>query len=157
MINATPIPNEHPVLHGSDATGGCTDQVIGDILSGWRYDISGVSPEMRTDYVQHFEDCARCRSRQRLHRTIDVTLMVISSVSIVVFLLATAVIHRGPFGQMTVAALHYRDVSFALTLQMAAVGGLLFSLLMWILVAIATPAPTVISGTVKQVRNGRGL
>jgi hypothetical protein len=152
MIKATPIPDGGP--HLLETADGCTDQVVGDILSGWRYDISGLSPEMRTDYVNHLEECAHCSSRQRLHRTIDVTLMVISSVSILVFLLATAVIHRGPFGSMRVAELQYRNLSFALTLQMAAVGGLLFSLLMWILVAIATPAPKLISGTVKQVRSG---
>jgi len=116
---------------------------------------------MRTDYVQHLAECAHCQKKQRLHRTIDIALMVVSSVSIVIFLLATAVIHRGPFGQMTVAALQYRNLSFALTLQMAAVGGLLFSLLMWVLVAIATPAPKLISGTVsgrvRHAREGRGL
>src|SRR6202000_349268 len=53
----------------------CTDQVVGDILSSWRYDISGISPEMRKDYESHFEECAHCRSRQRLHRTIDVALI----------------------------------------------------------------------------------
>ena len=34
----------------------CTDPVIGDILSGWRYDISGLSPAMRTDYDQHLSE-----------------------------------------------------------------------------------------------------
>ena len=29
----------------------CTDQVVGDILSGWRYDISGLSPAMRTEVM----------------------------------------------------------------------------------------------------------
>ena len=31
----------------------CTDPIVGAILSGWRYDISGISPEMRTYYEQH--------------------------------------------------------------------------------------------------------
>ena len=47
----------------------CTDKVIGDILAGWRYDISGLAPEMRGDYEQHLAECAHCHSRQVLHRT----------------------------------------------------------------------------------------
>ena len=34
----------------------CNDQVVGDILSGWRYDISGLSPAMRTDYEQRIRN-----------------------------------------------------------------------------------------------------
>jgi len=66
----------------------CTDQVIGDILSSWRYDISGISPEMRTDFEQHFVECQHCRSRQRLHRTVDVTLIGLATLSTLAFLLA---------------------------------------------------------------------
>ena len=36
----------------------CTDRVVGAILASWRYDISGISPEMRKDYEQHFADCS---------------------------------------------------------------------------------------------------
>ena len=53
----------------------CTDPLIGNILAGWRYDISGLSPAMRTDYDQHLSDCAHCRRRQHLARTIDVLLI----------------------------------------------------------------------------------
>src|ERR1700735_2175924 len=55
----------------------CIDQVVGDILSGWRYDISGLSPAMRTDYDQHLSDCSHCRRRQRSARTIDVLLICV--------------------------------------------------------------------------------
>src|ERR1700761_7432758 len=72
----------------------CTDQVVGDILSGWRYDISGLSPAMRTDYDQHLSDCSHCRRRQHVARTIDVLLISVSTLSIVAFLLAAVVIHR---------------------------------------------------------------
>src|SRR5580698_5344067 len=72
----------------------CTDQVVGDILSGWRYDISGLSPAMRTDYEQHLSECSHCRRRQRVARTIDVLLISVSTLSIVAFLLAAVVIHR---------------------------------------------------------------
>ena len=68
----------------------CTDSVVGDILSSWRYDISGISPEMRIDYEEHLATCAFCRSRQRLHRTIDVALISLSTLCILAFLLALA-------------------------------------------------------------------
>src|ERR1035438_9621111 len=32
----------------------CTDRVVGAILASWRYDISGISPEMRKDYEGHY-------------------------------------------------------------------------------------------------------
>ncbi len=34
----------------------CTDKVVGTILAGWRYDISGITPDMRRDYEQHFQE-----------------------------------------------------------------------------------------------------
>lgn len=153
MMNATRISTENQTVFVTD---GCTDHIVGDILSGWRYDISGLDPEMRVDYEQHFAECAHCRSKQRLHRTIDVSLMVIFTLSTVVFLLATAVLHRMHLTHAQLAGLRVRNLSLVLTTQAAAVGGLIFSMLMWVLVAIATPAPRLISGTVRQVRS-RGL
>ena len=32
----------------------CIDPIVGKILAGWRYDISGLAPEMRGDYENHF-------------------------------------------------------------------------------------------------------
>jgi hypothetical protein len=125
----------------------CTDQVIGDILSSWRYDISGISPEMRVDYEQHFVECPHCRSRQRLHRTVDVTLIGLATLSMLAFLLALAVIHRvEPLRNWAVMNLHLHQIEVVLTLQAAAVVGLLVSALAWVLVAIATPAPVYITG-----------
>ncbi len=72
----------------------CTDRVIGKILAGWRYDISGLAPEMRGDYEAHLAECEHCRSRQRLHRGIDIGLMVLASASMIVFLLAYGVIRH---------------------------------------------------------------
>ena len=66
----------------------CTDRVVGEILAGWRYDISGLAPEMRVDYEQHLKECAHCRSRQVLHRTIDIGLMIVATVSAIMFLVA---------------------------------------------------------------------
>lgn len=126
-------------------TENCTDRVVGDILAGWRYDISGIAPEMRHDYEQHLADCGYCRSWQRLHRYIDVALIALSTVSTAVFVLAIEIIHRVPL-------LHHWDVGFrvwqmpvVLTLQTGAIAGLLISIAAWILVAVATPAPTYLT------------
>jgi hypothetical protein len=108
----------------------CVDQVVGNILAGWRYDISGIAPEMRGDYEAHLEACEHCRSRQRLHRTIDLSLAVLAVASSFAFLLAFGVIW------------HFK-ARHALILEVAAVGGFLLSTLIWLLVAITTPAPIV--------------
>src|SRR5438046_10709250 len=85
------------ILNGRTEMSDCIDPVVGKILAGWRYDISGLAPEMRGDYEEHFAACERCHSRQRLHRGIDVSLIVLASVSAGVFLLAFGVIlHFAP-------------------------------------------------------------
>jgi hypothetical protein len=106
----------------------CIDPLVGKILAGWRYDISGLAPEMRGDYEQHLAECMHCRSRQRLHRTIDVSLIVLASVSAGVFLLAFGVIH------------HFAP-RHTVWLEIAALGGFALSALIWLAVAVATPAP----------------
>ena len=109
----------------------CIDPIVGKILAGWRYDISGLAPEMRGDYELHFSDCERCRSRQRLHRIIDISLIVLASASAAVFLLAFAVIrHFGP--------------RHAVWLEIGALAGFALSALIWLIVAVATPAPMVV-------------
>jgi hypothetical protein len=109
----------------------CTDRVIGKILAGWRYDISGLAPEMRGDYEAHLATCEHCHSRQRIHRAVDIGLIVLASASMVVFLFAYGVIR------------HYRP-NHAFWLEIAAIGGFLLSVLVWLLVAVATPAPVVV-------------
>jgi hypothetical protein len=106
----------------------CTDKVIGDILAGWRYDISGLAPEMRGDYEQHLAECAQCHSRQVMHRTIDIGLMIVATVSAIMFLVA--------FG----AVRHYSP-RHALVLELIALAGFLFFSVVWLVVAVATPAP----------------
>ena len=109
----------------------CVDPLVGKILAGWRYDISGLAPEMRGDYERHFASCEHCRSRQKMHRIIDVSLIVLASVSAGVFLLAFGVIrHFGP--------------RHALLLELAALGGFALSALLWLIVAVATPAPMTV-------------
>ncbi len=106
----------------------CTDKVVGDILAGWRYDISGITPEMRVDYEAHFAECEDCRRWRTIHRSIDIALIVLASLSAFVFLLAFGVIH------------HFAP-RHTLILEIAAGAGFLFSLLLWLIVAVATPAP----------------
>jgi hypothetical protein len=109
----------------------CSDPVVGKILAGWRYDISGLAPEMRGDYEHHLVNCVYCHNRQQLHRTIDVALIALASVSAAVFLLAFGVIrHFGP--------------RHAFWLEIAALGGFALSALIWLAVAVATPAPTAV-------------
>src|SRR5271165_6146138 len=121
----------------------CTDQVVGDILSSWRYDISGISPDMRTDYEGHLESCDHCRRRQRLHRTIDVVLIGISTFSILAFVFALAVIHHIEPLRNWALVMHLEHRYVALTLKGAAA---LVSLVSWVLVAVTTPAPVYITG-----------
>jgi hypothetical protein len=83
---------------------------------------------MRGDYEAHLKECEHCRSRQRLHRTIDISLIILATCSAFLFLLAYGVIrHFGP--------------RHALILELAAIGGFILSILIWLIVAVATPAP----------------
>ncbi len=129
----------------------CADPVVGAILSGWRYDISSLSPEMRTDYEQHFAECSHCRSKQRLHRTVDVLLISVSTLSIFAFLLAAVVMHRvEAITHIGDLHLHLRHSVVFVSLEAAAVAGVVVSTLLWVLVAITTPVPSVLSGLVQQ-------
>lgn len=144
---ATVFPNNRR-RHSSS----CTDQVVGDILSGWRYDISALSPAMRTDYEQHFIECAHCRRRQTIARSIDVLLIAVSTLSIVAFLLAAVVIHRVEL-ITHIFSLHVRLTqthAVAISLEAVAVAGMVFSTLIWILVAIATPLPGFLGELVQK-------
>jgi hypothetical protein len=114
----------------------CVDPIVGKILAGWRYDISGLAVQMRGDYEEHFAGCEHCRSRQRLHRIIDVSLITLASVSAGVFLLAFGVIrHFGP--------------RHAFWLELAALAGFGLSALIWLVVAVATPAPMAVVDAAK--------
>jgi hypothetical protein len=130
----------------------CTDPLIGNILAGWRYDISGLSPAMRTDYDQHLSDCASCRRRQHVARTIDVLLLTVSSLSILAFLLAAAVLHRIEAMAHLSSSLHGHvyHTPVTISLEAAAFAGLLISLGLWVLVAVATPISGLVSDAVQQ-------
>ncbi len=115
----------------------CVDPIVGKILAGWRYDISGLAPEMRGDYEEHFAACEHCRDRQKIHRTIDVGLIALASVSAGIFLLAFAVIH-------------HLSPRHALWLELAALVGFGLSMLIWLGVAVATPAPVTVLDAAKH-------
>jgi uncharacterized integral membrane protein len=135
--------------------GTCTDQVVGDILSSWRYDISGLSAEMRTDYEQHLAECTHCQSRQKLHRNVDVFLITLTTLSVIIFMLAIAVIRHEETLRSLSLALQIHQVPLVLSLETAAVLGLLVSMFAWILVAVATPAPGYLNGMLHQHQEAR--
>jgi len=109
----------------------CIDPFVGNILAEWRYDITGLAPEMSCDYEAHLAQCAHCHSRQKLHRTIDLTLIAVATVSVVVFVFAFA-------------AIHHFSPPHALLFEKRAAVGFAFSVVIWLLVAVATPAPVTV-------------
>jgi hypothetical protein len=115
----------------------CNDKVVGRILAGWRYDISGLSPEMRGDYEAHLEQCAHCHNKRILHRTIDFALITIATFSALLFLVA--------FG----AVRHFYP-RHAVILEIIAACGFAFSSFMWIVVALTTPVPVMLIGVAKE-------
>src|SRR6202046_5254712 len=115
----------------------CIDPIVGKILAGWGYDISVLAAAMSGDYESHFASCEHFRSRHRMHRMIDVGLIALASVSGGVFLLAFGVIrHFGP--------------RHAFWLEIAALAGFALSALIWLVVAVATPAPVTVLDAPKQ-------
>ena len=115
----------------------CVDPIVGKILAGWRYDISGLAAEMRGDYESHFVACERCLGRQKIHRIVDVGLIALASISAGVFLLAFGVIR-------------YFGPRHALWLEIAALFGFALSALIWLGVAVATPAPVTVLDAAKE-------
>jgi hypothetical protein len=119
----------------------CTDRVVGDILASWRYDISGITPQMRKDYEQHFKECAHCRARQQFHRSLDVTLAVLTSLAAVFFLFALAVMkHVKPLEHVAFNVFGLDITDTYRMLVSAGIAGLCFSVIALALVMTATPA-----------------
>lgn len=125
----------------------CTDRVVGAILASWRYDISGITPEMRKDYERHLAECAHCSARQRFHRGLDVALAVLTSTAALFFLFALAVLkHIKPLEHV---AFNIFGLDIADTYHMlvsAGIAGLCFSVIALALVLTTTPAPTYLGG-----------
>jgi len=113
----------------------CIDPIVGGILAGWRYDISGIAPAMRGDYEEHLATCDHCRARQLFHRRIDIGLLVLTSLSAAVFMAA--------FVAIWYFAMHF-GLRHALAFELLAAGGFGVSVAMAIMVGITTPAPLVV-------------
>jgi hypothetical protein len=125
----------------------CTDRVVGAILASWRYDISGISPEMRRDYENHFAECARCSARQKFHRSLDVALAALTSTAALFFLFAVAVLeHVKPLEHVAFKVLGLDIFDMYHMLISAGIAGLCFSLIAFALVLMATPAPSYLGG-----------
>ncbi len=129
----------------------CTDPIVGAILSGWRYDISNISPEMRTEYESHLEECTHCAHRRHLARTIDVLLISVTSLSFVAFVLAAVVLHRWQTlaHHPEVLTLHVHQTHLMIPLEVVAILGIVLSMVLSVLVAIATPVPGIIGDVVR--------
>jgi hypothetical protein len=133
----------------------CTDRVIGAILGSWRYDISGISPEMRRDYEQHLSECTHCCSRQKFHRSLDGTLAVLTALSMISFLFALAVLQRVKLMEhVAFNILHLETVSVYQMLVSAAFAGLGFSLIAFVLVLATTPASAYLGGVAMERARG---
>jgi hypothetical protein len=125
----------------------CTDRVVGSILASWRYDISGIYPEMRKDYEQHLAECSHCRARQKFHRSLDVTLAVLTSLAVFFFLFALAVLrHIKPLEHVAFNILGLDPADTYQMLVSAGIAGLCFSVIALVLVLTATPAPSYLGG-----------
>ena len=97
---------------------------------------------MRRDYEQHFADCARCRARQKSHRTLDVALVVLTSLSVFFSLFALAVLkHIKPLEHVAFNVLGLDTFDAYHMLVSAAIAGVCFSVIAFVLVLAATPAP----------------
>jgi predicted metal-binding membrane protein len=144
----------------------CNDQVIGAILSGWRYDISGIPKDLRGDYEVHLASCAYCQRRQRLHRAVDLLLLAVTTLSFAAFLLAALVMRKVEaythvmsvhvrLHSEAATELHMIPDSVAISLQSVACVGVFISLLLWILVAIATPVPGMLTSMFRERAGAR--
>jgi len=136
--------------------------VIGAILSGWRYDISGTPLSLRGDYETHLRGCAHCRGKQRLHRTVDMLLLAVTTLACMACFLAAVVVHRLEtirhlsgslhvhLGADRALALAHIPQSVTISLEAVAVSGVIFSLLLWALVLMTTPVPGMVSAILRD-------
>jgi hypothetical protein len=125
----------------------CTDRVVGAILASWRYDISGISPEMSKDYEQHLAECSRCSARQKFHRSVDATLAVLTGTASLFFVFALLTLkHVKPLEHVAFKILGLDIFDMYHMLVSAGVAGLCFSVIALALVLMATPAPAYLGG-----------
>lgn len=152
----------YPLQSGLHRHNACTDHVVGAILSGWRYDISGIPPHLRGEHETHLRECSYCRGKQRLHRTVDMLLFAATTLSFTAFLLAAFVLHRiralnhlisVHLHLLPEAALSHSHLAAGITLSLQAVAilGVVVSMLLWVLVAIATPVSGMVSSLLRDL------
>jgi hypothetical protein len=102
---------------------------------------------MRKDYEHHFADCPRCRARQKFHRSLDVTLAVLTSLAALFFLFALAVMHHvKPLENVAFKILGLDIFDMYHMLMSAATAGVCFSVIAFVLVLTATPVPNYLGG-----------
>jgi hypothetical protein len=102
---------------------------------------------MRKDYEQHLAECSRCSARQKFHRGLDVTLFILTSLSVFFSVFALAVLmHIKPLEHVAFNVLNLDKFDMYHMLVSAAVAGVCFSVIAFALVLMATPAPTYLSG-----------
>ena len=102
---------------------------------------------MSKDYEQHFAECAHCRARQKFHRTLDVTLAVLTSLAVFFFLFALAVLKN--IKPLEHVAFNVFGLDVADTYHMlisAGIAGLCFSVIALVLVLTTTPVPSYLGG-----------
>ncbi len=101
---------------------------------------------MRKDYEQHLAECSHCRARQKFHRSLDVTLVVLTSLSIFFSLFALLVLkHIKPLEHVAFNVLGLDISSMYQMLVSAAVAGVCFSVVALVLVLTTTPVRAYLS------------
>ena len=88
-----------------------------------------------------------CRARQKFHRSLDGTLAVLTSLAAVFFLFALAVLkHIKPLEHVAFKILGLDSFDMYHMLVSAGIAGLVFSVMAFALVLMATPAPSYLGG-----------
>ena len=97
-----------------------------------------------------------------MHRTVDLLLLAVTTLACGAFLLAALVLHRLEAIRHLSSSLHVHlrpdralalahiPPSITISLEAVAIAGVIFSLLLWALVAMATPVPGMISAMVRE-------
>jgi hypothetical protein len=106
---------------------------------------------MSKDYEQHLAECSRCSARQKFHRSLDVVLVALTSLSVFFSLFALAVLkHVKPLENVAVNILGIDKFDAYHMLVSAAVAGVGFSVIAFVLVLTATPVPSYLGDLAAQ-------
>ena len=102
---------------------------------------------MRRDYEHHLTECNRCRGRQKFHRGVDVSLVILTSLSVFFSLFALAVLrHIKPLEHVAFNIFGLDTIDTYHMLVSAAIAGVFFSVIAFVLVLTATPVPSYLGG-----------